>query len=99
MNTGSLIMSIKTIVSGVAVALALSAGSAFAAEQFATLEGVTVEPMNAVELDTVRGMNLNLTNILGPGGVTAVVDEATAGAPAGGPLFEQTITPPGNPLP
>ena len=92
-------MRIKTIVSGVAVALALSAGSAFAAEQFATLEGVTVEPMNAVELDSVRGMDvllggLNLP-VLDPT-IAFRVAIFTTGAPAvGGDVGCCDIEPPG----
>ena len=58
-------MRIKTIVSGVAVALAVSVGSAFAAEEFATLDGVTAEPMNAVELDQIKGSHVVLADPAG----------------------------------
>ncbi len=44
----------KTIVSGVAIALALSVGSAFAAEE-SILSGVQAEPLTAAEMEQVQG--------------------------------------------
>ena len=79
-------MRIKYIVSGVAVAFVVSVGSASAADQFATLKGVTVETMNATELDTVRGMLVNLSALSPPVPFAAVVlvsdnNGVTAGIP------------------
>ncbi len=48
-------MQIKSILAAAAIALAASLGSAYAADQFATLDGVTAQPMNTLELDQVRG--------------------------------------------
>ena len=48
-------MRIKAIVSGVAIALAASVGSAFAADPLATLEGIAAVPMGPEELSSVRG--------------------------------------------
>ncbi len=48
-------MQFKSIVAGAAVALAATVGSASAADQFATLGGVTAEPMNAGEMAAVVG--------------------------------------------
>ena len=48
-------MHIKSIVVGAAIALAATVGSASAADQFATLGGVTAEPMNAGEMAAVVG--------------------------------------------
>ena len=53
-------MQIKSIVAGAAIALAATVGSASAADQFATLGGVTAEPMNAMELDSIRGTKIAL---------------------------------------
>ena len=46
-------MRIKTIISGVAVALAVGVGSAFAADQISTFSGVPAQPMNAEEMAAV----------------------------------------------
>ena len=48
-------MHIKTILAGAALALAATIGSASAAEQFSTLEGVTAVAMSSVEQDAVVG--------------------------------------------
>ncbi len=53
-------MQIKSIVAGAAIALAATVGPASAADQFATLGGVTAEPMNAMELDSIRGTKIAL---------------------------------------
>ena len=53
-------MHIKSILAAAAIALAATVGSASAADQFATLDGVTVQPMNAVELDQIRGNGITL---------------------------------------
>ncbi len=55
-------MQIKSIVAGAAIALAATVGSASAADQFATLDGVTAEPMNAGEMDRVTAGGLGLPN-------------------------------------
>ena len=48
-------MRIKYIVSGVAVALAVSVGSASAADQFAILASAPVQPLSAAEMGQIRG--------------------------------------------
>ena len=48
-------MHIKSILTAAAIALAATVGSASAAEQFTTLDGIAVAAMNAMELDSVRG--------------------------------------------
>ena len=53
-------MQIKSILAAAAIALAASVGSAYAADQFATLDGVTVQPMNTAEMDGVRGENITV---------------------------------------
>ena len=50
-------MQIKLLVSAAAIALVAGLTSASAADHFTTLAGVTVQPMNALELDSVRGGN------------------------------------------
>ena len=75
-------MQIKLIVSAAAIALAAGLGSASAAEQFTALEGITAEPLNAVELDRVRGANLDLSGIVGvPTSVVLAVGLKTAPMP------------------
>ena len=53
-------MQIKSILAGAAIALAASVGSAYAADQFATLDGVQAQPMNTAEMDGVRGQNISV---------------------------------------
>ena len=48
-------MRIKTLVMGVAIALAFSAHSAAAAEQFSVLDGIRADPMNASQMAAVVG--------------------------------------------
>ena len=50
-------MLIKSIVPAIAIALAATIGSASAADQFATLEGVAVMPMTAHEMALVQGQS------------------------------------------
>ena len=57
-------MRIKTIVAGAANALAATVGSAYAAERFSTLDGVSAQPMSSAELDSVRGQGGTLHFIL-----------------------------------
>ena len=61
-KTGRETMRIKSILAGAAIALVWSVGSAYAAEQLATLDGVTAEPMNAGEMDRVTAGGLGLPN-------------------------------------
>ena len=58
-------MHIKSILTAAAIALAAGLGSASAADQFTALEGITAEPLNAVELDRVRGSNVDLSGLDG----------------------------------
>ena len=57
-------MGIRTIVTGAAIALAATVGSAYAAEKFATLDGVSAQPMSSTELDSVRGQGGTLHFLL-----------------------------------
>ena len=54
-------MHIKSILAGAALALALTAGTASAANQFTSLEGIQAVPMNAAEMDQVRGAGVDLS--------------------------------------
>ncbi len=51
-------MQIKSIVAGAAIALIATVGADSAADQFAVLDGVTTQPMNAVELAQIRGIGV-----------------------------------------
>ena len=73
-------MRIKTIVSGVAIALALSVGSAFAAEK-SILSGIQAETLTAAEMEQVRG--------------TWAVPSAAGGFLPGNAHDHIPITPPG----
>ena len=68
-------MHIKSILAAAAIALAATLGSAFAADQFTTLESVAAQPMNVDEMAQVRGMG-NLEFILGGLIVTGIVPTA-----------------------
>ncbi len=57
-------MHIKSILAAAAIALAATVGSAYAADQFATLDGVTAQPMNTAEMDQVRGTVIVLGDIV-----------------------------------
>jgi len=58
-------MHIKSILTAAAIALVAGLGSASAADQFAALEGITAEQLNAVELDRVRGAIVYLNGLDG----------------------------------
>ena len=47
-------MRIKTIVVVAAIAMAATIGSAYAAEQFATLDGIVADPMTASQMEGAR---------------------------------------------
>ena len=82
-------MQIKLIVSAAAIALVAGLGSASAADQFTALEGITAEPLNAVELDRVRGASVNLADLANvPLDVVILVRVKSADIPV-------TICPPG----
>ena len=75
-------MQIKSIVSAAAIALVAGLGSASSAGQFAALEGITAEPLNAVELDRVRGTAVSLAGIDSvTASVSRLVGMNTAGIP------------------
>ncbi len=61
-------MHIKSILAGAAIALAASVGSAYAADPFATLEGVQAQPMNTAEMDQVRAATGIHLTVPGPAG-------------------------------
>jgi hypothetical protein len=90
-------MRISTLVSVAAMTLAATVGSAFAADQFATLKGIKAVPMSSAELSAIKGMahhffvitphetpNTIALNI-GGGVIAPVLDPAVA-APDGHPL-------------
>lgn len=52
-------MRITTLVSAAAIALAATIGSVSAADQFATLDGVTANQMTSSELAAVKGMHIH----------------------------------------
>ena len=58
-------MRITTLVSAAAIALATTIGSVSAANQFATLDGVTANPMSSGELDAVKGMHRHFLDASG----------------------------------
>ncbi len=66
MKTGSVIMRIKAIVSGAAIALATTIGSASAADQFSTITGVEAQAMTNQEMEVVRGSGVLLTVTITP---------------------------------
>ncbi len=51
-------MTIKSILTGAAVALTVAAGTAGAAEPFAALDGVSAEALTAAEMDAVVGQGV-----------------------------------------
>ncbi len=59
-------MRIKAIVSGAAIALATTIGSASAADQFATITGVEAQAMTNQEMEVVRGSGVRLTVTITP---------------------------------
>ena len=71
-------MHIKSILAGAAIAIAASVGSASAADQFATLDGVTVQPMNAAGMDRVRGTFITL-NVAQFGGLLQAQEDIING--------------------
>ena len=52
-------MDIKTLVSATAIVLAATIGSAFAADQFSTLDGVTAKQMTSGDLANVKGQGFH----------------------------------------
>ncbi len=58
-------MLIKSLVTGAAFALAISVGSASAAEDFATTSNVPAEPLTASEMAAVVGAYLPKTDFTG----------------------------------
>ncbi len=54
-------MDIKTLVSATAIVLAATIGSAFAADQFTTLDGVTAKQMTSGDLANVKGQFAHFT--------------------------------------
>ena len=85
-------MHIKSILAAAAIAIAATFGSASAADQFTTLEGIQAVPMNTAEMGQVRGTEILLVldesipgetfldgvGITGDGGLIAT---RTAGVP------------------
>ncbi len=66
-------MQIKSILAAAAIAIAASVGSAYAADQFTTLEGVQAQPMIAAAMEVVRGAaGVDLTSVgITTGGVVS----------------------------
>ncbi len=48
-------MQIKSILAAAVIALAASVGSAYAADSFATLDGVSAQTLSGLEMDQARG--------------------------------------------
>ena len=75
-------MHIKSILTAAAIALVAGLGSASAADQFTALEGITAEQLNAVELDRVRGADVNLRGLLNvPSDTVSLVAQVTQEIP------------------
>ncbi len=51
-------MQIKSILAGAAIALLVGLGAASAAEQFATLDGISAETLSSAELASVKGVHV-----------------------------------------
>ena len=68
-------MQIKSILAAAAIALAASVGSAFAADQFATLDGIAADALTPQEMGVVTGA--------AAGDLTLAVPGAVAGAATG----------------
>lgn len=68
-------MQIKSILTGAAVALAATVGSASAGDEFATLRGVAADPLMAAEMAQVRGMG-NLEFVIDGLIITGIVPTA-----------------------
>ena len=75
-------MRIKTIVAGAAIALAATIGSATAADQFATLEGIAAEAMapRAMGEVTAAGIHAALMLVVNTQGSGPVLDMLVPGA-------------------
>lgn len=70
-------MRIKLVAAGAAIALAATIGTAYAAEQFTTLDGIPAATMSAGDMAAVRGTATPLAVL------AALVKQA--GLPPGGP--------------
>jgi hypothetical protein len=81
LNEENYIMQIKSILTAAAIALAATAGSAFADDAFDTLRGVQAGPMNSLELDTVRGAGAPGVIIAGDGADTVIWVDPTGNSP------------------
>ena len=53
-------MQIKSILAAAAIALAVTVGSASAADQFTTLDGISAESLSSVEMAAVVGADIDL---------------------------------------
>lgn len=78
-------MRVTTLVSAAAIALAATIGSVTAADQFATLDGVSAVPMSSGELAAVKGQHVHFQVITTQGLVNP--DSNDAAAPISGPFF------------
>lgn len=75
-------MGIKSLVSGVAVALVVTVGGASAADGFKVLDGIEAAPMNTEELASVRGANSPAVIIAVTGeAATLLLDDPTGNSP------------------
>ncbi len=79
-------MPIKTLVMGVAIALAATVGSAYAAEKFTALDGIPAQVMSAPAMASVVGaegtliINIaNTSSAVGGTGITTMPNQAGAG--------------------
>ena len=81
-------MQIKSILAAAAIALAATVGSASAADQFATLDGISAKALSSAELAAVQGAALT-GRIVGPGSSSRIRTVNEAAVTGGGTL---TIT-------
>ena len=77
-------MQIKLLVSAAAIALAGTVGSAFAADTFSTLEGITAEVLTSQEMGVVMGAALQVRIGLA-GGAMGPDDQIPVTGPAPAP--------------
>ena len=77
-------MRIFTLVASATIVLAMSIGSASAADELATLDGVKATPMASSELDAIKGMHVHFKIITKNG---EVMPATTTAAPLDGPFF------------
>ena len=96
-------MRIKLFAAGAAIALAATIGSASAADQFSTLEGIAADALTPQEMGVVAGAALGDLRVLLPGTADPTPGmgpdgDGGVGAPFTGGGPESGLVPTGNPI-